>query len=190
MNLKKLSLSLAACTLTASSMCLAATHSEDLPNFKRISNFISTGNAPSLHGTELLQQRHFGAIVDLRTPSPATVDEQREVEKLEMSYVALPVGDGIPTEQQITKFIQTVDHAPKQMDWYPAVYVHGDKDNGAAASLIAIYHITHDNWDYKRALTDAHKNGLKSDNAALATLIKDYAEGSKKLSKPGEPAVQ
>jgi hypothetical protein len=190
MNFKNVSISLFACALSASSMCLAVSHTEDLPNFRRVSNFISTGDAPSIQGTQLLQKRHFGAVIDLRTPSAATVDEQREVERLEMSYVALPVGNGVPTEQQVTKFIQAVEHATRSIGWYPAVYVHGDKGSGAPGCLIAIWHVTHDKWPYKRAVGDAHKYGLGDESTPLAALVKDYADGSKKLSKPAEPSLQ
>lgn len=155
----------------------------DLPRFHRLSNVLSYGGVPSMHGIELLHDRHIGTFVDLRSSGPGPSDEKREVERLRMEYLNLSIGNGVPTEQQVSKFVQLLQTSqPKDnMDWFPAVYVHGEQGADAAPALIAIWHVVHDKWDYKRAISDANKLHGGDNPPELKALVKDYADGTKKL---------
>ncbi len=72
-----------------------------------------------------------------------------------MEYLNLPIGNGVPTEQQVSKFVELLQTSqPKDnMDWFPAVYVHGDLVGDAGPALIAIWHEVHDHWDYKQGVS-------------------------------------
>ncbi len=166
MNKQKLCLALAASLVafaSAPSMCAAS--DADLPKFHRLSNVLSYGGAPTVRGISLLRDRHIGTVVDLRVAGVGPNEEKREVTRRKMEYLNLPIGNGVPTEQQVSKFVQLLQTSqPKDnMDWFPAVYVHGDLVGDAGPAMIAIWHEVHDHWDYKRAISDASKS-LRGEN--------------------------
>jgi hypothetical protein len=169
-------------SLLAFAASAAMADTQDLPNYQQVNNFLARGGAPSTKGVQMLHDRHIGMVIDTRVPGPGSTDEQREVERLKMEYLSMPIGTEVPTDQQVSRFVQTVDSAqPKEnMDWIPGVYVHGEQGKHGANCLVAIWRVTRDHWPYKRAMVEAQRHGMDKEGP-LANKVKEYADGAKKL---------
>jgi len=166
-----------------SPISFAKSTNRDLPNFQQLHNYLARGGAPSGRGLEQLRGRNFGEVIDLRMPGPGPSEEQAEVERLGMHYTAIPMGDNAPTEQQVSMFIQHVEAAQPQrnMDWIPAIYVHGVNGENGTGCMIGIWRVTREGWTYKHALSEMKAAGFDEKLTDLSKTVEAYADGKKKL---------
>ncbi|HEY9719045.1 MAG TPA: hypothetical protein V6C69_16340 [Trichormus sp.] len=155
----------------------------DLPNFVQLHNYLAKGGQPTGRGLGQLRARNFGEVVDLRQPGPASSEEQAEVERLGMKYLNIPMGDNPPTDQQVSLFVQSVEAAEpeRNMDWIPAVYVHGITGANGTACMVAIWRVTREGWTYKKALSEMKAGGFDMNLTGITKVVKEYADGTKKL---------
>lgn len=72
----------------------------NIRNFKPLTNNISTGGNVSVKGFSALADNGFDIIIDARTPPEGTAAEQKQVEALGMQYFNLPIdGRTIPQDK-------------------------------------------------------------------------------------------
>ena len=165
-----------------------AAQASDLPNYKRITKSIAIGGPPTDDGITHLYNDHFSTVVDLRDVSDRTSQEKARVERwgnvmVHFRYVNIPVTGTTPTNNELTKYLATLDTVPdERADWIPLFYVHGGKDTNLAIAMVGIWRIYHDAWDYDKTFSEMQSEGfnVKAPGANdLIDYVKAYAESKK-----------
>jgi hypothetical protein len=168
-----------------------AAQAADLPNFRRITKLIAIGGPPTDDGINVLYNEHFSTVIDLRDVSDRTSQEGARVERMgkisvqvPFKYVNIPLGGSPPTNNQLSKYLVTLDTTPAdKTDWIPMFYIHaGSKDLNLPTTMVAIWRIYHDAWDYDKAFSEMTSTGfnIKSPGASeLIDFVKSYAEAHK-----------
>jgi hypothetical protein len=152
-----------------------AAQAADLPNFRRITKLIAIGGPPTDDGINVLYNEHFSTVIDLRDVSDRTSQEGARVERMgkisvqvPFKYVNIPLGGSTPADKT---------------DWIPMFYIHaGSKDLNLPTTMVAIWRIYHDAWDYDKAFSEMTSTGfnIKSPGASeLIDFVKSYAEAHK-----------
>jgi len=161
----------------------------DIPDFKRVTRSLAIGGPPTDEGIQLLFGDHFGTVIDLRPTSERTAQEGARVERMgnvsrqyAFKYVNIPI-DGVPTQNQLGKFLSTLDVTPAdKTDWIPNFYMHSGKDVSLAAAMAGIWRIYKDDWDYDKVWQEMVVDGFNVNSPKandLIDFVKRYAEQHK-----------
>ncbi len=165
----------------AVSLCAAA----DAPavhvrNFDKVNDHIYRGGAPSAVGVQELGAMGVKTIIDLREAGEGTEVEKKEVEKLKLKYINVPLGEfGAPTNAQMELLLGLLQGSSG------ALFVHCRRGKDRTGTVVACYRIQHDGWNNKRALEEAKEHGMSSFERAMRAYILHFAP----LNVPGLPQV-
>jgi protein tyrosine phosphatase (PTP) superfamily phosphohydrolase (DUF442 family) len=109
--------------------------------------------------------------VDLRGGSGRSSKEARVVRSLGMDYVNIPLnGFKAPTADEVSKVLTVL-----QDPGAGAVFVHCRRGADRTGTMIAIYRIEHDHWQYQQALDEAIKMKMASSERLMREFVLKYA---------------
>jgi tyrosine-protein phosphatase SIW14 len=157
-----------ATTLTVAS---AWADSQNVPNFQKVNDQVYRGAQPTDRGFQDLAQLGIRTVVDLRDIGEhSQADEQKIVTGLGMRYVSIPM-HGLSTPES-TK-VAAVQALFNDTNSGP-VFVHCKRGADRTGMVIAVYRISHDGWDNKKALSEAKSNGMSFFERAIQHYVMDY----------------
>ncbi|HEY6216168.1 MAG TPA: hypothetical protein VIW74_05860, partial [Pyrinomonadaceae bacterium] len=112
----------------------------------------------------------------LRQPSEWNSErEAAKVKELGMNYFNIPVSFNEPDELDVDDFLKLTDEQLKN----GPVFIHCAVGSRVGAFWM-IRRVLRDNWDYDKALEEANRIGLRSNQSQLIEFAKAYIEKRKK----------
>jgi tyrosine-protein phosphatase SIW14 len=159
----------------AASLTLASawahSQNDNLPNFQKVDDHVYRGAQPTDSGFKDLAQLGIKTIVDLRDIGEhSQANEEKIVTGLGMRYVSIPMhglstpkGDKVAAVQAL--FNDTTSGP---------VFVHCKRGADRTGMVVAVYRISHDQWDNKKALTEAKSYGMSFFERAIQSYVMNY----------------
>jgi tyrosine-protein phosphatase SIW14 len=149
----------------------AASSPSGVPHFYEVNENVYRGGQPSKHGFSKLAEMGVKTVLDLREEEgDRGKEEKKMVKHFGMHYVNVPMrGMHVPTEKQISKALAVLndpDAAP--------VFIHCKRGADRTGAVIACYRIGHDNWENRRALSEARELGMSWYQFQLQNYVKGY----------------
>jgi tyrosine-protein phosphatase SIW14 len=149
----------------------AHSQNDNLPNFQKVDDHVYRGAQPTDSGFKDLAQLGIKTIVDLRDIGEhSQANEEKIVTGLGMRYVSIPMhglstpkGDKVAAVQAL--FNDTTSGP---------VFVHCKRGADRTGMVVAVYRISHDQWDNKRALTEAKSYGMSFFERAIQSYVMNY----------------
>jgi protein tyrosine/serine phosphatase len=130
---------------------LAADPPAGLKNFQQVNDHIYRGAQPSSDGFRSLSHLGVKVVIDLRESGARARNEATQVQALGMRYVNIPMsGVAAPTREQTLQVLALLN----DMSSGP-VFLHCRRGADRTGTMIALYRISHDHWDNRRALDEA-----------------------------------
>jgi len=166
------------CATTA----LRARQANDLPAFHQVDEGMYRGGQPSRAGLKQVQQLGIKTIISLRRPSKAMEEERRLAEQLGMRWVNLPMWFWWrPSDPQVHQFLSMVGDPANR-----PVFVHCLQGWNRVGIMAAIYRITHQGWEPRRAYHEARQLGLVPWNLLSRYVI--FYETEREYTAPPSPS--
>ena len=162
-----------AVTLAAASVW-AGSQNENLPNFQRVNDYIYRGAQPTDDGFKELAQLGIKTVIDLRQIGEhSQANEQKVVIGLGMHYVSIPMaGMSTPKDDQVTAALALLRDTTSG-----PVFVHCKRGADRTGMVVALYRISQDGWENKRALSEAKSYGMSFFERAIQHYVMDYKPG-------------
>jgi tyrosine-protein phosphatase SIW14 len=156
----------------------ASSQNENIPNFQKVDDHVYRGAQPTPRGFQDLAQLGIKTVVDLRdTGEHSQADEQKIVTGLGMRYVSIPMhGMSTPNSDQVAQVLALFNDTSSG-----PVFVHCKRGADRTGMAVAVYRISHDGWENKKALNEAKSNGMSFFERALQHYVMDYRPA---LSRP------
>ena len=153
----------------------ASSQSENLPNFQKVDDRVYRGAQPTDSGFKGLAERGIKTVVDLRDIGEhSQADEQKVVTDLGMRYVSIPMqGMSTPKNDQVAAVLALFNDVTSG-----PVFVHCKRGADRTGTVIAVYRISHDGWENKRALSEAKSYGMSIFERAMQHYVTDYNPAS------------
>lgn len=149
----------------------ASSHNENLPNFQKVDDHVYRGGQPTASGFKDLAQLGIKTVVDLRDIGEhSQADEQKVVTDLGMRYVSIPM-HGLSTPKQDK--VDAVEALFNDTTSGP-VFVHCKRGADRTGMVVAVYRISHDQWENKKALSEAKSYGMSFFERAIQHYVMDY----------------
>jgi uncharacterized protein (TIGR01244 family) len=125
---------------------------EDIYNYQKLSDEISTAGQPTEDQFAEIAQAGFQTVVNLLPPESgySLANEQRIVEANGMEYVYIPVIWQKPTLQNLREFCDAMDARAGRK-----VFVHCAA-NMRVSAFMALYRILRQGWEPEQAFKDMH----------------------------------
>ncbi len=175
------------CVLTSLTLASAwaGSHNDNLPNFQKVDNHIYRGAQPTDTGFQDLAQLGIKTVVDLRDIGEhSQAAEQKVVTDLGMRYVNVPMhGMSKPKDDQVAA-VEAIfnDNASGP------IFVHCKRGADRTGMVIAVYRISHDQWENEQALREAKSRGMSFFARALEHYVMDYKPALVAASGSAVPA--
>jgi uncharacterized protein (TIGR01244 family) len=136
-----------------------------------VNDRVYRGAQPTNSGFQDLAQLGIKTVVDLRDIGEhSQADEQKIVTDLGMRYVSIPMhGMSTPKDDQVAA-VQALFNDPAS----GPVFVHCKRGADRTGMVIAVYRVSHDGWDNKKALSEAKANGMSMFERAIQHYVMDY----------------
>jgi tyrosine-protein phosphatase SIW14 len=149
----------------------AGSLNENLPNFQKVDDHIYRGAQPINSGFQALAQLGIKTVVDLRDIGEhSQADEQKLVTDLGMRYVSIPMqGMSTPKADQVAAVLALLNDTTSG-----PVFVHCKRGADRTGTVIAVYRISHDSWQNKKALSEAKSYGMSIFEHAMQHYVMDY----------------
>jgi protein tyrosine/serine phosphatase len=147
----------------------------DLPNFGKINDNYYRGAQPKATQYDELAGIGVKTIVDLREDSEAYAKGAAEAAGLR--YINLPLDDKqYPPPDAADRFLKIVDNKV-----YWPVYVHCAGGRHRTGAMTAVYRISQDGWDLKRAYAEMKEYDFYTwdGHKPYKQFIEDYARNHK-----------
>lgn len=144
----------------------------DLPNFHQVYPFLYRGGEPSQPGVRKLHQMGIRTVIDLRAVTKKSRAERALAESLGMKYIQLPMSDEPPTKYQVDTFLA---HADKAKAGGPKVFLHCQHGSDRTGSMMGIYRVTRDGWNYNQAYKEMRKYWFTPKFTKLSGAVRQYA---------------
>jgi len=141
---------------------------DDVPRVLCLSPSLVTGGQPSGRAFKTLAANGFRSVLNLRTANEwlDLAKERALVEQSGMRYLHIPVVGTAPRAEQADEFIRMV----KEKNNHPML-IHCGSANRVGAFMM-IYRVVDQGWTDEKALAEAVKIGLRSEE--LKTFARDY----------------
>lgn len=141
---------------------------DDVPRVLCLSPHLTTGGQPSERAFKKLASNGFRSVLNLRTAAEG-VDLEKEralVEQSGMRYIHIPVVGTAPRVEEADEFIRVVKEKKNQ-----PMLIHCGSANRVGAFMM-IYRVVDQGWAEDKALEEAIKIGLRSEE--LKRFARDY----------------
>lgn len=149
----------------------ASSQNENLPNLQKVDDHVYRGGQPTTAGFKDLAEQGVKTVIDLRDIGEhSQADERSLVTGLGMHYVSIPMqGMSTPKDQQVAAVLALLNDAGSG-----PVFVHCKRGADRTGTVIAVYRVSHDGWDNKRALSEAKSRGMSIFERAMQRYVTDY----------------
>ena len=149
----------------------ASSQNENLPNFQKVDDHVYRGGQPTNSGFQDLAQLGIKTVVDLRDIGEhSQADEQKAVTDLGMRYVSIPMhGMSTPRDNQVAAVQALFNDTASG-----PVFVHCKRGADRTGMVVAVYRISHDQWENKKALGEAKSYGMSFFERAIQHYVMDY----------------
>jgi len=149
----------------------AGSQNDNLPNFQKVDDHVYRGAQPTDSGFKDLARLGIKTIVDLRDIGEhSQADEQKVVTDLGMRYVSIPMhGMSTPKDDQVAA-VQALFNDTSSSP----VFVHCKRGADRTGMVVAVYRISHDQWENKKALSEAKSYGMSFFERAIQHYVMDY----------------
>ena len=165
---------LAASAMLAFVPAWGASHTDGLPNFQKVDDHIYRGGQPTDEGFKKLAELGIKTVIDLRQIGEhSQADEQKAVTDLGMRYVSIPM-KGLSTPKD--DLVAAVQKILNESGSGP-VFVHCKRGADRTGMVVAVYRISHDRWENKKALAEAKSYGMSFFERAIQHYVMDYKPG-------------
>jgi uncharacterized protein (TIGR01244 family) len=145
--------------------------SQNIPNFQKVNDQLYRGAQPTDQGFQDLAQLGIKTVIDLRDIGEhSQADEQKIVTGLGMRYVSIPMHGLSTPEGDKVAAVQALFNDTNS----GPVFVHCKRGADRTGMVIAVYRISHDGWDNKKALSEAKSNGMSIFERAIQHYVMDY----------------
>jgi tyrosine-protein phosphatase SIW14 len=122
-----------------------------LPNFGQVTPTLYRGGQPSADGFERLASMGIKIVVD----TTRSTHDEALVEKLGMTYVALPWYCSFPKDRVFDRFMEIVRKNPQAK-----IFVHCRLGEDRTGMMIAAYRMAQDGWTARQAMIEMHDFGF------------------------------
>jgi len=149
----------------------AHSQNDNLPNFQKVDDHVYRGAQPTDSGFKELAQLGIKTIVDLRDVGEhSQAEEEKIVTGLGMRYVSIPMhGLSTPKDDKVAAvqaLFNDTTNGP--------VFVHCKRGADRTGMVVAVYRISHDQWDNKKALSEAKSYGMSFFERAIQSYVMNY----------------
>jgi len=149
----------------------AGSQNDNLPNFQKVDDRVYRGAQPTDSGFQQLAQLGIKTVIDLRDVGEhSQADEQKIVTGLGMRYVSIPMHGMSTPKDDLVAAVQALFNDPAN----GPVFVHCKRGADRTGMVVAVYRISHDQWDNKKALSEAKSNGMSIFERAIQHYVMDY----------------
>lgn len=129
---------------------------DGLPVFYQVDEGLYRGAQPSPEGIERLARMGIRTVISLRQPSRAMVEERRQVERLGMRWVHIPMWFWwSPSDRQVRQFLSVATDPASR-----PVFVHCRQGRNRAGVMCAVYRVAYQGWDPQHAYAEGRRLGL------------------------------
>jgi len=139
-----------------------------IPRFQMIAEGLYRGGQPEIEGFEYLKNNGFKTVINLRTEN----DEEGIVRKLGMNYIHIPISikpwSKIP-EAAIEQYFKVLADPAN----YP-IFFHCRRGADRTGALAGFYRISAQEWEPKKAYSEARQIGMRWWYPAIKKQIKEY----------------
>jgi protein tyrosine/serine phosphatase len=143
--------------------------SSGLPNFMKVNEHVFRGAQPTDAGFQALAKMGVKTILNLREAEYSDAEE-RAVKAAGMKYVSVPMrGMSAPTSEQMIKVLALLNDESAG-----PVFVHCRRGADRTGTVIACYRIGHDQWENKKALSEAKQMGMSMWERAMQHYVTGY----------------
>jgi protein tyrosine phosphatase (PTP) superfamily phosphohydrolase (DUF442 family) len=164
------------CHMTMIEKTAAMSELTGIPQFLKLSDQVWTGGQPWLEHLPKLKAAGIKVVINLRQHAEWNGErEANKVKELGMSYFNIPVSFNEPDELDADDFLKLTDEQLKQ----GPVFIHCAVGSRVGAFWM-IRRVLRDNWEFDKALEEANRIGLRSQQTELIQFAKDYIEKRKK----------
>jgi protein tyrosine/serine phosphatase len=120
-------------------------------NFSEVNDHLYRGAQPSNSGFANLAKLGVKTVIDLRESGSRSAHEAELVKSLGMRYINIPLaGYSAPTGGEVAKILAILNDPSAGK-----VFIHCRRGADRTGTMIAIYRISHDHWDNRKALSEA-----------------------------------
>jgi len=144
---------------------------DNLRNFQKVDDHVYRGAQPTESGFQEIARMGIKTVIDLRDIGEhSQADEQKIVSSLGMRYVSIPMhGLSTPNSDLVAKvqaLFNDTSNGP--------VFVHCKRGADRTGMVVAVYRISHDQWDNKKALEEAKSYGMSFLERAIQHYVMNY----------------
>jgi tyrosine-protein phosphatase SIW14 len=125
-------------------------------NFDVVTPWFYRGGQPGKEGLQVLKDLGVKTIVCLRW-APKTVEPERiAAEQLGMKFVSIPLNYwNVPTPKIIDEFFKLIHEEENR-----PIFLHCFHGADRTGLMVAMYRITHQDWDFSAAYADMKAHGF------------------------------
>lgn len=165
-----------ACNMTMIEKTPAMSELTAIPRFLKLNDQVWTGGQPWLEHLPKLKDAGIKVVINLRQNGEWNGErEAAKVKELGMSYFNIPVSFNEPDELDADDFLKLTDEELKN----GPVFIHCAVGSRVGAFWM-IRRVLRDNWEFDKALEEANRIGLRSNQTQLIEFAKDYIDKRKK----------
>ncbi|MDT4968872.1 MAG: tyrosine-protein phosphatase [Acidobacteriota bacterium] len=161
------------------------TQEKSLPRFYKVNDKLYRGAQPLSGGIERLKALGIKTIINLRSESEGTREEETDAKKAKLAYFNVPLaGLSAPSDEDVEKILALINDVKNQ-----PVFVHCNHGKDRTGTIVAVYRISHDGWTSEDAKAEAKRFGMSWVQFKMKAYISDYYEKHKQ-GRPERKAVQ
>jgi tyrosine-protein phosphatase SIW14 len=149
-----------------------------------VDDHLYRGAQPTNSGFQDLAKLGIKTVVDLRDIGEhSQADEQKLVTDLGMRYISIPMhGMSTPKDDQVAAVLALFNDGASG-----PVFVHCKRGADRTGMVVAVYRVSHDQWDNKKALAEAKSNGMSMFERAIQHYVMDYKPAVTLAAAGAEP---
>ena len=143
---------------------------KDLPNFAQVNGNLYRGAQPTEAGIKKLAAMGVKTVIDLRGADERAKKEEAWAQNAGIKFINIPLDNwNRPKDSRIAEIEKLLDATENQ-----PVFVHCRRGADRTGTVIAVYRITHDGWDARRANEEAESFGFGWWQFQMKDYINDY----------------
>ena len=145
-----------------------------VPNAGKVSEHLFRGAQPDLSNLAELKKLGITTIIDLRSESSYTRDQERaRAEALGMRFVSIPLGGfSTPSSAQLAQFFSLLRQTPPEN-----VFVHCRFGHDRTGVFIAAYRMAFEHWPSDQALAEMNAFGFNHTwHPSMITFVRAFPD--------------
>ena len=153
-------------TLTVSSAFAGS-----IPNFQKVDEHVYRGGQCNEDGFKDLAKLGVKTVIDLRAIGEhSQADEERVVKGLGMRYVSIPMkGLSAPKDADVAAVLALFNDSAAG-----PVFVHCRRGADRTGTVVAVYRVSHDHWENRKALKEAKSLGMSFIERSMQGYVMHY----------------